>query len=192
MDAVRTSLRLGAEKAMLLYRRTRTEMPARSEEIHHAEEEGVEFNFLVNPVRYIGDERGWIKEIELERMELGEPDQSGRRRPVPIQGSNFKVPVDRVIVAIGNKSNPLVQKTTPGLETTRRGTIVADLKTMATSRPGVFAGGDIVTGGATVILAAGAGKVAARSIDRYLKGEPLTPNSGTLEAEKIVDRPAKT
>jgi glutamate synthase (NADPH/NADH) small chain len=143
--------------------------------VHHAEEEGVEFNLLVNPVRYIGDERGWLKEIELERMELGEPDESGRRRPVAVPGSNFTVPVDRVIVAIGNKSNPLVQKTTPGLETTRRGTIVADDKTMATSRSGVFAGGDIVTGGATVILAAGAGKVAARSIDRYLKGEQLDP-----------------
>jgi len=175
MDAVRTSLRLGAEKAMLLYRRTRTEMPARAEEIHHAEEEGVEFHFLVNPVRYIGDEKGWIKEIELIKMELGEPDDSGRRRPVPIEGSNFTIPVDRVVVAIGNKSNPLVQKTTPGLETTRWGTIKADERTLATSRPGVFAGGDIVTGGATVILAAGAGKVAARSIDRYLKGEPLIP-----------------
>jgi glutamate synthase (NADPH/NADH) small chain len=191
MDAVRTSLRLGADSAMLLYRRTRAEMPARAEEIHHAEEEGVDFNFLVNPVRYIGDERGWIKEIELERMELGEPDQSGRRRPVPIAGSNFTLPVDRVIVAIGNKSNPLVQKTTPGLETTRWGTIVADDRTMATSRPGVFAGGDIVTGGATVILAAGAGKVAARSIDRYLKGESLTPEAEPLSGE-AEGKPAAT
>jgi glutamate synthase (NADPH/NADH) small chain len=184
MDAVRTSLRLGAEKAMLLYRRTKAEMPARAEEIHHAEEEGVEFQFLVNPVRYIGDEKGWIKEIELERMELGEPDQSGRRRPVPVPGSNFTIPVDRVVVAIGNKSNPLVQKTTPGLETTKWGTIVADERTMATSRPGVFAGGDIVTGGATVILAAGAGKVAARSIDRYLKGLPLLPEEAAPSGEQ--------
>jgi glutamate synthase (NADPH/NADH) small chain len=174
MDAVRTSRRLGSEKAMLLYRRTRAEMPAREEEIHHAEQEGVEFQFLVNPVRYIGNDEGWVKEIELIRMELGEPDDSGRRRPVPVEGSEFKIPVDRVIVAIGNKSNPLVQKTTPGLETTRWGTIKADDKTLMTSRPGVFAGGDIVTGGATVILAAGAGKRAARSIDRFVKGLPLT------------------
>ena len=176
MDAVRTSLRLGADKAMLLYRRTRAEMPARDEEIHHAEDEGVDFQFLVNPVQYIGDDQGWVKEIELQRMELGEPDDSGRRRPVPVEGSNFTIPVDRVIVAIGNKSNPLVQKTTPGLETTRWGTIKADDRTLATSRPGVFAGGDIVTGGATVILAAGAGKQAARSIDRYIKGLPLIPD----------------
>ncbi len=170
MDAVRTSLRLGAEKAMLLYRRSRDEMPARQEEIHHAEEEGVEFHFLVNPVRYIGDEKGWVKAVEMIRMELGEPDASGRRRPVPVPGSEFTIPVDRVVVAIGNKSNPLIQKTTPGLETTKRGTIKVDETTFATSRPGVYAGGDIVTGGATVILAAGAGKRAARSIDSYLKG----------------------
>jgi glutamate synthase (NADPH/NADH) small chain len=184
MDAVRTSLRLGADKAMLLYRRTRAEMPARAEEIHHAEEEGVEFTFLVNPVRYIGDEKGWVKEVELQRMELGEPDASGRRRPVPIEGSNYTVEVDRVVVAIGNKSNPLVQKTTPGLETTKWGTIKVDERTMATSRPGVFAGGDIVTGGATVILAAGAGKMAARSIDRYLKGEPLAPEPSNGNGSK--------
>jgi glutamate synthase (NADPH) small chain len=169
MDAVRTSLRLGAEQAMLLYRRSRDEMPARLEEIHHAEEEGVEFHFLVNPVRYIGNDKGWVEAVEMIRMELGEPDASGRRRPVPVEGSEFTLPVDRVVVAIGNKSNPLIQKTTPGLETTKRGTIKVDDGTMATSRPGVFAGGDIVTGGATVILAAGAGKRAARSIDTYLK-----------------------
>jgi len=154
---------------MLLYRRSRDEMPARLEEIHHAEEEGVEFHFLVNPVRYIGNDKGWVEAVEMIRMELGEPDASGRRRPVPVEGSEFTLPVDRVVVAIGNKSNPLIQKTTPGLETTKRGTIKVDDGTMATSRPGVFAGGDIVTGGATVILAAGAGKRAARSIDTYLK-----------------------
>jgi glutamate synthase (NADPH/NADH) small chain len=191
MDAVRTSRRLGASRAMLLYRRTRVEMPARDEEIHHAEDEGIEFHFLVNPVRYIGDDRGWVREIELIRMELGAPDDSGRRRPVAVKGSEFTIPVDRVIVAIGNRSNPLVQKTTPGLETTRWGTIKADEQTLATSRPGVFAGGDIVTGGATVILAAGAGKRAARSIDRYLRGLPLLPEP---EAKPPTEksRPGKT
>jgi NADH dehydrogenase FAD-containing subunit len=137
----------------------------------------------------VGDDEGWVKEIELIRMELGEPDDSGRRRPVPVEGSEFSIPVDRVIVAIGNKSNPLVQKTTPGLDTTRWGTIKADDKTLATSRPGVFAGGDIVTGGATVILAAGAGKRAARSIDRFLKGLPLVDDAEEGEqADKKKDK----
>jgi len=173
MDSVRTSLRLGAENAYIIYRRSREEMPARIEEIHHAEQEGVQFNLLTNPVKYIGDENGWVKAMECVRMKLGEPDSSGRRRPVVIEGSNFVIPIDTVVVAIGNSSNPLIPQTTPGLKTNRWGNIEADPETMMTSRPGVFAGGDIVTGGATVILAAGAGKVAARAIHRYVLGMPL-------------------
>ncbi|MFH2056685.1 MAG: NADPH-dependent glutamate synthase [bacterium] len=169
MDSVRTALRLGAENGYIVYRRSRKEMPARIEEIHHAEEEGVQFRFLTAPVRYIGDENGWVKGMECIQMELGEPDASGRRRPVPIEGSNYIIDVDTVVVAIGNSSNPLVQRTTPGLETNKWGNIIADAETMATSRPGVYAGGDIVTGGATVILAAGAGKKAARAIHQYLQ-----------------------
>ena len=169
MDAVRTSLRLGADNGYIVYRRSRKEMPARVEEIHHAEEEGVQFRFLTAPVRFMGDENGWVKAMECIQMELGEPDASGRRRPVPIEGSNYVIDVDTVVVAIGNSSNPLVQQTTPGLETNKWGNIIADEETMATSRPGVFAGGDIVTGGATVILAAGAGKKAARAIHQYLQ-----------------------
>lgn len=173
MDSVRTSLRLGAKNAYIIYRRSRTEMPARTEEIHHAEQEGVQFNFLTTPIRYIGDENGWVKAMECVRMELGEPDSSGRRRPVEIKGSNFILPIDTVVVAVGNSSNPLIPQTTPGLETNRWGNIVVDPKTMMTSRPGLFAGGDIVTGGATVILAAGAGKVAARAMHRFVMGLPL-------------------
>lgn len=173
MDSVRTSLRLGAENAYIIYRRSREEMPARIEEIHHAEQEGVQFNLLTNPVKYIGDENGWVKAMECVRMELGEPDSSGRRRPVVIEGSNFVIPIDTVVVAIGNSSNPLIPQTTPGLKTNRWGNIEVDEQTMMTSRPGVFAGGDIVSGGATVILAAGAGKVAARAIHRYVMGMPL-------------------
>jgi len=173
MDSVRTSLRLGAKNGYIIYRRSRTEMPARNEEIHHAEQEGVQFNFLTNPVKYIGDDNGWVKAMECIRMELGEPDDSGRRRPVPIEGSNFTLPIDTVVVAVGNSSNPLIPQTTPGLKTNRWGNIEVDERTMMSSRPGVFAGGDIVTGGATVILAAGAGKVAARAIHRYVMGMPL-------------------
>lgn len=168
MDAVRTALRLGAEKGAIVYRRSRKEMPARNEEIHHAEQEGVEFQFLTSPIRFIGDENGWVKQMECIKMELGEPDKSGRRRPVPIEGSEYTMDVDTVVVAIGNSSNPLIPRTTPGLETNKWGNIVADDDSMATSRKGVWAGGDIVTGGATVILAAGAGKKAARSIHQYL------------------------
>lgn len=171
MDAVRTGLRLGAENAYIVYRRSRTEMPARIEEIHHAEEEGVQFHLLCNPVRFIDDGKGWVKGMECLKMELGEPDASGRRRPVPIEGSNFILDVDLVVVAIGNSSNPLIPQTTPGLECTRWGNIVADDNTMLTSRKGVYAGGDIVTGGATVILAAGAGKKAARAMHKYLMEE---------------------
>ncbi|MBN2227771.1 MAG: NADPH-dependent glutamate synthase [candidate division Zixibacteria bacterium] len=173
MDSVRTSLRLGAENGYIVYRRSRKEMPARIEEIHHAEQEGVQFHFLTNPVRYIGNEDGWVTGMECIKMELGEPDASGRRRPIPIEGSNFVLPVDTVVVAVGNSSNPLIPQTTPGLETNKWGNIVVNEKTMMTSRPGLFAGGDIVTGGATVILAAGAGKVAARAIHKYVMGIPF-------------------
>lgn len=171
MDSVRTSLRLGAKNGYIVYRRSEKEMPARIEEIHHAEQEGVQFHLLTNPVRFIGDEEGRVKAMECIRMELGEPDKSGRRRPVPIEGSNFVMDVDLVVVAIGNSSNPLIPKTTPGLETNRWANIVVDDETMQTSRKGVYAGGDIVTGGATVILAAGAGKKAARAMHKYLMEE---------------------
>jgi len=169
MDSVRTALRLGADNAYIVYRRSRKEMPARIDEIHHAEEEGVQFHFLTAPVRYLETQDGWVKSMECIKMQLGEPDASGRRRPVPIEGSNYIMDVDTVVVAIGNSSNPLVPKTTPGLEVNKWGNIIADPETCQTSRKGVFAGGDIVTGGATVILAAGAGKKAARAIDAYLK-----------------------
>jgi glutamate synthase (NADPH/NADH) small chain len=169
MDSVRTALRLGADNAYIVYRRSRTEMPARKDEIHHAEQEGVKFDFLTAPIKFHGTEDGWVKGMECIRMKLGEPDDSGRRRPVPIEGSNYVMDVDTVIVAIGNSSNPLVPKTTPGLDVNKWGNITADPETGQTSRKGVFAGGDIVTGGATVILAAGAGKKAARAIDAYLK-----------------------
>jgi glutamate synthase (NADPH) small chain len=168
MDSVRTALRLGADNAYIVYRRSKNEMPARIDEIHHAEEEGVQFHFLTTPIKYFGNQDGWVTSMECLRMELGEPDASGRRRPVPVQGSNFIFEVDTVVVAIGNSSNPLVPQTTPGLEVNKWGNIVADPQTGQTSRKGVFAGGDIVTGGATVILAAGAGKMAARAIDQYL------------------------
>lgn len=186
MDSVRTALRLGAENGYIIYRRSRTEMPARIEEIHHAEQEGVQFNFLTNPIRFIGNADGWVTHMECIRMELGEPDSSGRRRPVPIEGSNFTLPVDTVVIAVGNSSNPLIPQTTPGLNTNRWGNITVDEKTMMTSRKGVFAGGDIVTGGATVILAAGAGKVAARAIHRYVLGLPMID-----EGKKEEESPAQ-
>jgi glutamate synthase (NADPH/NADH) small chain len=169
MDSARTALRLGAEKSILIYRRSREEMPARTAEVHHAEQEGIEFNLLTNPVQYIADDKGWVKAVECRRMELGEPDSSGRRRPVPVKGSEFQIPVDTVVVAIGNSPNPLIPQTTSGLETAKHGNVVADAKTGRTSKKGVFAGGDIVTGAATVILAMGAGRLAANSIDEYLK-----------------------
>ncbi len=169
MDAVRMALRLGADEAMILYRRSRAEMPARVEEVENAEEEGVKFNFLVNPVRFIGNELGWVKGIECIRMELGEPDASGRRRPIPIKGSEFVVEVDMAIVAIGQSANPIVASTATGVETNERGYFIAD-DDGRTTKPGVFAGGDIVTGAATVILAIGAGKKAARAIHDYLLG----------------------
>lgn len=168
MDAARTSLRLQPEKVTVVYRRSRTEMPARAEEIEHAEQEGVEFLFLTNPVRILGNDEGWVTGVECVRMELGEPDASGRRSPIPVAGSEFILPAETFIIAIGNNPHPLVTQTTPNLETTRRGNIVASLETGQTSRPGVFAGGDIVTGAATVIEAMGAGKRAAAAIHRYL------------------------
>ena len=172
MDSARTALRLGAE-VHLIYRRSHDEMPARNEEIHHAEQEGIILDLLANPTQIIGDERGWVREIEVIDMELGEPDDSGRRRPVPKAGSERRIQVDAVIVSVGTKANPLLTKSTRGLDLNKRGNIVADEHTLETSKEGVFAGGDIVTGSATVILAMGAGKTAARSIDRYLQGQPL-------------------
>ncbi|MDI6840902.1 MAG: NADPH-dependent glutamate synthase [bacterium] len=171
MDSARTALRLGAKHSMIIYRRSKAEMPARIEEIAHAEEEGVEFEFLTLPVRYHADKDGWVKEMECIRMQLGEPDASGRRRPIPIEGSNFKISVDTVVVAIGQAPNPLVPATTPGLKIGKHGNIVTDEQTGKTSREGVFAGGDISTGAATVILAMGAGRIAARSIDEYLRSK---------------------
>ncbi len=168
MDAARTALRIGAKEVMVVYRRSKKEMPARLEEIGHAEEEGVKFEFLVNPVRFIGDKNGWLKEAELIRMELGEPDESGRRRPIPIEGSNFQINVDNVIIAIGQAAQPIVAQTTPGLKLNKRGYIIAEENTGKTTREGVFAGGDIVTGAATVISAMGAGRKAAKAIHEYI------------------------
>ena len=170
LDSARTVLRLGAKKVYIIYRRSEAEMPARKEEVHHAKQEGIEFLFLNNPLEFIGDENGWLKSVRLQKMELGEPDASGRRKPVPIEGSEYTMELDMAVVAIGNGSNPIIQNTTPDLQFNRRGTIVVDENTLQSSRPGVFAGGDIVTGGATVILAMGAGRKAAASIHEYLMG----------------------
>jgi glutamate synthase (NADPH/NADH) small chain len=170
MDSARTALRLGADEVHIVYRRGREELPARLEEVENAEEEGIIFDYLTLPVRLIGDERGWLAEIECLRMELGEPDDSGRRRPIPVPGSEFRLPADASVCAIGNSPNPLVPMTTPGLTVADRGTIVADEETGRTSRDGVWAGGDVVTGAATVISAMGAGRRAARSIHESLAG----------------------
>ncbi len=167
MDAARTALRLGAE-VHIVYRRTEAELPARREEVHHAKQEGIVFDLLTNPVEIVGDEKGWVKSLRCIKMELGEPDASGRRSPVPVPGSEFEVSADTVIMALGTSSNPLIANTTEGLETTRRGCLVAD-DNGVTTRKGVFAGGDAVTGAATVILAMGAGRKAASAIDAYLK-----------------------
>jgi glutamate synthase (NADPH) small chain len=169
MDSARVSRRLGAEHVYLIYRRSRDEMPARAEEAHHAEEEGIDFRLLTNPIRVVGDDKGWVKGIECVKMELGEPDASGRRRPVEIKGSNHIIEVDVVIVAIGQGPNPILTQSTEGLKLRKTGNIEADTETGKTSRKGVFAGGDIVTGAATVILAMGAGRKAAAAIDEYLK-----------------------
>jgi glutamate synthase (NADPH/NADH) small chain len=171
MDSARTALRLGGD-VTIVYRRAREQMPARAEEAHHAEQEGVKFNLLTNPTRVIGDARHRVTGMECIQMELGEPDESGRRRPVPKKGSEFIMELDTVIVAIGNKPNPLVPRTTPELKVTKWGTVVTDPQTMQTSIPGVFAGGDIVSGAATVILAMGQGRIAANAMDAYLRGEP--------------------
>ncbi|OFV80999.1 MAG: glutamate synthase (NADPH), homotetrameric [Acidobacteria bacterium RBG_16_64_8] len=168
MDAARTALRLGAESSRIVYRRSRAEVPARSEEVHHAEEEGVEFFFLAAPTRFIGDDKGRVVGMECIRMSLGEPDASGRCRPVPIEGSEFELECDLVIVAVGAGANPLLTKSTPGLELNKWGYIEVDEKTGKTTKKAVWAGGDIVTGSATVILAMGAGRVAANSIQDYL------------------------
>ena len=167
MDAVRTAKRLGAEKAYLIYRRSRQEMPARVEEIHHAEQEGIELLLLTNPTRIIGDAQNWVSAIECQRMELGEPDESGRRKPVPVKGSEFVLAVQTIVEAVGQKPNPIVQSTTPGLTTSKRGTVVTD-EMQKTSRPGIFAGGDLARGGATVILAMRDGKQASVAIHNYL------------------------
>ena len=172
MDACRVSIRMGAENVYCVYRRTRAESPARAEEIQHAIEEGVQFNWLTAPVRIIGDDDGWVKAMECIRMELGEPDDSGRRRPVPQEGTEFLFEVDTVVYAIGTAANPIIAQTTPGLELNRWGYIEVNEKTGMTSIPGVFAGGDIVTGGATVILAMGAGRTAARGMLEYMGIEP--------------------
>ena len=168
MDAVRTSKRLGAKNAYIIYRRSEVEMPARIEEVHHAKEEGIEFILLSNPVEFIGDQNGWLKGVKLQKMELAEPDASGRRRPVPIKDSEYVLDIDMAVIAIGNGSNPIIQKTTPDLNFNKWGNILVDEATMKTSKEGVFAGGDIVTGGATVILAMGAGRKAANAINEYL------------------------
>ena len=169
MDAARTALRLGAETT-IVYRRTENELPARKEEVHHAKEEGIQFAMLTNPVEVIGDENGWVKAVRCIRMELGEPDESGRRSPVEVPGSEFEIETDTVIMSLGTSPNPLIAKTTAGLETTRRGCLVAD-ENGATTRPGVFAGGDAVTGAATVILAMGAGRKAAAAIHSYIQNK---------------------
>ena len=169
MDAARCAMRLGAEHVYIVYRRGEAEMPARLEEQHHAKEEGIEFKTLCNPVEILGGEDGRVNGIKCVRMELGEPDASGRRRPIAIEGSEFVLDVDTVIMALGTSPNPLIRSTTPGLETNRKGCLQVDEETMATSRPGVYAGGDAVTGAATVILAMGAGKKAAESMHQYLQ-----------------------
>jgi len=171
LDAIRSSVRLGAKKAYVLYRRSETEMPARIEEVKHAKQEGIDFRVLTAPVEFLSDGNGWLRAAHCLRMELGEPDSSGRRRPVPVQGSDFEIPLSVAVIAIGTSANPVIQSTTPGLETNKRGYIQASETSQRTSRKGVFAGGDIVTGSATVILAMGAGRRAAKSIDEYLTTE---------------------
>lgn len=179
MDAVRTARRLGARSATLVYRRSEAEMPARAEEVKHAREEGIEFRMLTAPVEFIGDEKGWLTGARCVRMELGAPDDSGRRRPVKVAGSEHILPANVAIIGVGTTANPLIQSTTPDLKTNARNYIFADPETMRTSKPGVFAGGDIVTGSATVILAMGAGRKAAASIHAYLTSGEWEPASET-------------
>ncbi len=168
MDSARCALRLGAERVYIIYRRSRDEMPARAEEAENAEEEGIEFNLLTNPIRFIGNDRGFLEKVECVKQRLSEPDQSGRRRPEPIEGSNFTIDIDTAVIAIGQSPNPIIQQTTEGLQTTRHGTIVVNEETMQTALPGVYAGGDVVSGAATVISAMGAGKKAAKAIHAYI------------------------
>ena len=170
MDAARSAMRMGAEHVYIVYRRSEEEMPARKEEVHHAKEEGIEFLNLNNPVKIIGDENGNVKGMECIRMELGEPDESGRRSPIPVEGSNYNLEVDTVIMSIGTSPNPLIRTTTSGLEANKRGCLIVD-EAMCTTKEGVYAGGDAVTGAATVILAMGAGKTAAQSIDKYIQNK---------------------
>ena len=171
MDAARSAMRLGAEHVYIVYRRSLDEMPARREEVHHAMEEGIEFLVLNNPVKIVGDENGYVTGMECVKMELGEPDESGRRRPVEVKDSNFVLDVDTVIMSIGTSPNPLIRSTTEGLEANNRGCLIVNQDDMATTKEGVYAGGDAVTGAATVILAMGAGKTAAEAIDKYIQGK---------------------
>jgi len=182
MDASRCALRLGADEVHIVYRRSRQEVPARAEEVHHAEEEGIIFDFLTNPVEIYGNEKGWVRGMRVIRMELGEPDASGRRRPIPIPGSEYDIEVNIVIMALGTSPNPLVFQDAGGLERTRWGTVVANEQTGRTTKEGVWAGGDVVTGAATVISAMGAGKQAAVDINRYLRGETVAVE----EEEKVA------
>jgi glutamate synthase (NADPH/NADH) small chain len=168
MDAARVSLRMGAESVSVVYRRTRRESPARVEELEHAIEEGIQFQWLTLPVEILGDSEGWVTGMRCQKMELGEPDSSGRRRPVAVEGSDFLVDVDTVIYALGTTANPIIAQTTPGLGTNKWGYIDIDERTGMTNLPGLFAGGDIVTGAATVILAMGAGKRAAQGMLEYM------------------------
>ena len=171
MDAARSALRLGAEEVYIIYRRSREELPARAEEVEHAEEEGIIFKFLTNPVEILADENRFVGGIRCVEMELGEPDASGRRRPIVKEGSEFEIPVDCVIMALGTSPNPLIKNTTEGLDTQKWGGIIVEEETGLTSREGIYAGGDAVTGAATVILAMGAGKTAAQAIDEYIKAK---------------------
>jgi glutamate synthase (NADPH/NADH) small chain len=168
MDSARCSLRLGAEEVYIVYRRSKDELPAREEEVENAEEEGIIFKLLTNPLKFVGDESGWVNGMQCIKMKLGEPDDSGRRRPIPIDDSEFMMEVDTVIIAIGQTPNPLIQRTTEGLETTKWGTIVVNEENGAATKDGVFAGGDVVSGAATVISAMGAGKKAAEGINQYI------------------------
>lgn len=185
MDGARMARRVGAESVTIVYRRSEKEMPARLEEVHHAQEEGIIFELLQNPTCILGDEKGWVTGMEVQRMELGEPDASGRRRPVPIPGSERVLPVDTVIIAVGNQPNPLIAKTTPAIRTTRWGGIVVHSGTQRTSLKGVFAGGDVVLGAATVILAMGEGRRAAQAIHQYLENEDWTGAPEPAEAALV-------
>jgi len=190
LDAIRSALRLGARKTYVVYRRSEAEMPARIEEVHHAQQEGTEFHMLTNPVEFLSDGKGWLRAARCVRMELGEPDASGRRRPVPIASSEFELPISVAVIALRTSANPIVQSTTPGLATDKRGYIQAHASSQRTSRRGVFAGGDIVTGSATVILAMGARRRAAKSIHEYLtNGVREAPdNSQSMESDRSADR----